>query len=901
MPSLPDGLSSSERQRWLSFGQFITHEQNYLDALHKLQYEIYNQFVRDDAIIDRDVSYAIFGTHRQICKLHQFLQVLLEVCVREWPEQTRAGWMLWAMVGQPGLLQLYRSFVQNYANVMALYAREVERNALFAWFVTTKLQEFGERLDFSDYFIMTVQRVPQLVMEVRELCSVTPVNHPDRELLERCLQRVVHIAEQLNVAQGRSETVQMVMGVVEGCEAVRGQRFLHDRHQCQLLHSELLEMVEDATSCPRQTVLLLSDRLVCLQAPQQSFTRIYSTQQEHALGSLRWAIPLQELQLGREKSLSAEVCPQDTIRYVRDFQTITDMRELVCTFHHEHDTLGEGVFGSELDKIWSTVLPKKENEREASLLYVKGRLGAPHILRTRNALSKKEWLDWIRLARLALHPANLPAWWGSVTCTERSVQYEQPLFVRTFQAGECRGYWSVTGGCCYVPNVESFAYSNELFRAWSRRKHILWISSLDDGNNNSRISLYTHDRTTHAVDERASFTLVNMTITCMAHVPEGRVDEGPNDTVWISTWKRLLIYSATFPLVHERLKSITIKGTPNRILYSARRVLVGTTTGRLLIFSIMADDRWNLRTPQQILLRGGSIEAMALHCSSVVYIAVGAYLHVFDGNAGIFVQMATSRSNAPQDRKPIAQLECSTHGLWIVRHRSGEISLYHTQSFQHLLDVDVLGHVMSFLGTNQISGGTKPPFAITVTSLKVVDDMLWAGTNIGVVLCLQLPQYGNVPTKADLLAVAHHGHVQNVTTIIPIHSLRMIQPEQAVGALFDQQLVDNLYRNTRRTVRDFIVRGVGIDAASLAYIDNVANGVETSRAVASCSTGRGYAHLESPEHERTWSPNSTLIVTGGRGYARWSSSMPDNVTAQLSRTKTIDQDKNIILWEMRLA
>lgn len=33
-----DGRSASDRKRWWTFSHFVTHEQNYLDALHKLQY-----------------------------------------------------------------------------------------------------------------------------------------------------------------------------------------------------------------------------------------------------------------------------------------------------------------------------------------------------------------------------------------------------------------------------------------------------------------------------------------------------------------------------------------------------------------------------------------------------------------------------------------------------------------------------------------------------------------------------------------------------------------------------------------------------------------------------------------------------------------------------------------------
>uniref|UniRef100_A0A8W7PFR8 Uncharacterized protein n=1 Tax=Anopheles coluzzii TaxID=1518534 RepID=A0A8W7PFR8_ANOCL len=326
-----------------------------------------------------------------------------------------------------------------------------------------------------------------------------------------------------------------------------------------------------------------------------------------------------------------------------------------------------------LDALHKLQYPAKQTEREATLLQVRGASGERHYLKTGDAARKQEWLDWLRLARLALHPTNATAWWAGAAHLPQEAPLERPLLVRTFRAGDGRGVWSVSGGCCYVPRTDSPAYTNELYRAWSTGKHILWIGSSraadgdGDGSGSSRISLYTHDRTTHAVDERACFTLAHAQVTCLEHVPAGSVGDVPPDTVWIGTRRKLLIYSATLPLVGARLGQLRVKGTPNRLLYSARRLLLGTGTGRLLIFSIRPDGVWDLRTPQQLCLHGGSVEAMVSH-RSLVYLAAGTRLHVFDSVAGLVVQTNRSPATTPADRQAIVLLRCTIHGLWIVRH-----------------------------------------------------------------------------------------------------------------------------------------------------------------------------------------------------------------------------------------
>ncbi|XP_061503561.1 uncharacterized protein LOC11175795 isoform X3 [Anopheles gambiae] len=767
------------------------------------------------------------------------------------------------------------------------------RNFLFSWFVTGRLRGLGERLSFSDYFIAPVQRLPQLVLELRELSEATPASDPDRAVLERCVQRAVYLAEQLNVARERADLIQRVVG--------------GDRRRCQFLHSELLVETgfDGRPSGPRwRLVVLLSDRLVGVDPAQ---------------GDLKWAIPLQELQVA-SRPTDGSVCSHDTFGYVRDFQTVTQMRELVCTFHHQQPTLGEGVFAEILDTIWSIVLPAKQTKREATSLQVRGASGEWHYLKTGDAARKQEWLDWLRLARLALHPTNATAWWAGAAHLPQEAPLERPLLVRTFRAGDGCGVWSVSGtrqahctttnthlptfpwypqvsgGCCYVPRTNSPAYTNELYRAWSTGKHILWIGSSraadgdGDGSGSSRISLYTHDRTTHAVDERACFTLAHAQVTCLEHVPAGSVGDVPPDTVWIGTRRKLLIYSATLPLVGARLGQLRVKGTPNRLLYSARRLLLGTGTGRLLIFSIRPDGVWDLRTPQQLCLHGGSVEAMVPH-RSLVYLAAGTRLHVFDSVAGLVVQTNRSPATTPADRQAIVLLRCTIHGLWIVRHRSSAISLYHARCFKHLLDVDV----------RELAGPVLANVQLSVTSLAIADDrLLWVGTNAGVVLSMQLPAHASVPIRPDLHGVACHGHLRDVSLILPMPSLRMRSAE-GVDTVLDPALIDLLYGGTRNGARDFVVRMVGVQVDQIGYVDTDSEGSRCDQTPASEEEEES---CERKEHEATWAPNSTLIVTGGQGYGRWYPKTTDTSGLGESTDWTkepIDEQENLILWEMRLT
>uniref|UniRef100_A0A182W4H4 DH domain-containing protein n=1 Tax=Anopheles minimus TaxID=112268 RepID=A0A182W4H4_9DIPT len=882
---ISDELSIYQQKRWLTFDQFIVHEQNYLDAMHKLQYGIYAVLLKDEAIVNPDIANAIFGTHQKICKLHQFIQPLLEVCVKEWSERYLAGWLIWAMLEQPALVPLYKTFIHNYPRAH-------------------KLRELGEQRNFNDYFIMPVQRIPQLVLELKEMLKSTVNTDADHDMLGRCVERATLLGEQLNAASG---------------------------YQCALLHSETLTEVL-SNGIGTRLVLLFSDRLVCVKPPdmrshQPGPSRRKPCQPESGLfGALKWVLPLQDIEMdGGEcgvpsmPSTLGSDSLNDFIGYMRDFETLSQVRDLMDTFQQPHESLSQTDVCEELDKIWSTVMPPEDTLDEATLLRVKVKHGKPRILKLVSVDAKKEWCNAIRLGQLALMPENSPAWWNGMVYAP----YE-PLFVKKLQAGEQDA--TVTGGCSYVPNTNSSAYSNELFRVWSKQQHVLWISTMDE-RKNSKICLYTHDRIRNVISERANFTLPSTRVTCMAYVPEGTVGDTPTDTVWITTRTRLLIYSATFPMITDRLKTILVQGLPNRILYHAQRVFVATAGKRLLIFSMSETDVWQLKTPQR--WQCGPVNAMTA-IGSYVCIAVHAKIHMYDCSTGTFIKKITSPRTSYEDTRYIALLQYSVHGLWVARVRSGIVSLYHPRSYKHLLDIDVGEHITRFQLDN--ADDRRLFMRLFVISMMVVDDRLWVGTDVGILLSMQLPKHANVPIMIDQLLVAYHGHLQNVNVIIPLPSMRA-REETVDNIEFLPGIIETLFRNTRKASRDLLSASVGIDDSNLTFVDACSTYSDTQDSermeVDEVNVSDEYADgarlwdedeetsAAETDNHTPWIPDSTLIITGGYGYLKReyktspSPSLNDamrslsvsNLTEAAGNwnSNKISKNGNLILWETRMS
>ena len=83
-------------------------------------------------------------------------------------------------------------------------------------------------------------------------------------------------------------------------------------------------------------------------------------------------------------------------------------------------------------------------------------------------------------------------------------------------------------------------------------------------------------------------------------------------------------------------------------------------------------------------------------------------------------------------------------GLWVALHHSSTVSLYHTESFIHMQDINIASNVSRALG-----GSSKR--SIYVTALSAAKGLLWVGDNLSSYLTLSstLPtRWG--PTLASL-------------------------------------------------------------------------------------------------------------------------------------------------------
>ena len=333
--------------------------------------------------------------------------------------------------------------------------------------------------------------------------------------------------------------------------------------------------------------------------------------------------------------------------------------------------------------------------------------------------------------------------------------------------------------------------------------------------------------------ELGSIVLSSCSVRAVIHVPGMTNNSSPassydnGDLVWVATDDhRILFYSATDPERGTEMGRLMLPADVVSMVYHHGQVWVGLTNGTVAVFRRAATGGWD-SVPLVSILLGAEPVSVLLPCSGCLYASCGRRVMVLD-MAGIIVRSFTLASDQDDN---IGHMAVAGVGLWVATHNSSVISLYHTESFIHMRDINIAGNVNRVLTARDTmaNGGVKRPVA--VTALSATKGLLWIGTNVGMALTIPLPRLEGVPIvsgKANISYHAHFGPVRmfltlstSVTTAdpapVPVVTRRpstidhnTIQEEQ------EQETTEASTRNLRKQISDgHLLLGTGPGPSSL--------------------------------------------------------------------------------------
>ncbi|XP_042146712.1 rho guanine nucleotide exchange factor 10-like protein isoform X3 [Ixodes scapularis] len=804
LPAMPPGLTPEQTKRRLIVNNIVESENSYVGSLQRLICDFKRPLVNSQPplVSQRKVD-TMFFRLEEILQCHTLFGIALTQCVCEWDERERIGDVFLASFSKSVVLDIYSDFINNFSTAMETAKQAAKSKSAFSEFLKMKQIYSPDRLSFFGLMVKPVQRFPQFILLLQDLLKQTPKGHLDRMSLQLALTQLELLAEALNERKRAAEQHHAVLQVLGSLEskfslkalaaAAASSTSVDGADHFLLRQDDVLQLEVDQSGLviksKARRIFLLNDLLVCVTVTSRPSSEGGHTGGRERL-SLKWAVPLQEVDVqediapatrnllassGRARNSAGRLIPignpgecsgsmqilyDELTDLVHDLEVMSRISVLVTSLKRPYPEITCETVQSVTRSIQEAVRHKDEeitlldscclqlalpHKSKSQKVQVSFQLSSPAV--------KRDWTTDLRLAKLALDQNNMPAW--DVPEQDKRPSSKLPLLVRLVPLYPATTPTEVKCGCFYSVSPSS---------PGGLRAQFLWLCSTD-GVNSHLVILSLHHIALRSV---GAFDLPESRIAAMEAVPPPPDPEAPQappppgaaETVWITTEsKRLILLMASCPDKWTEVGSTTVLAPVTRILYHCECVYVALTSGSLNIYRRdPATGGWDLNSPGVLVLGTEPITSL-LPLGTSLYCACADKIYVLDAFTS---DIQRTHTLGQEDGSQAYLMAHSGTGLWIALKNSSRISLYHTETFRHLQDVDVADGVGRFLAAKQ--GSVRPP--VTVTSLVAGRGLLWVGTSAGVVLTLPLPRLEGVPILGGRTYLAHHGHRGPVTFLL---------------------------------------------------------------------------------------------------------------------------------------
>ena len=274
----------------------------------------------------------------------------------------------------------------------------------------------------------------------------------------------------------------------------------------------------------------------------------------------------------------------------------------------------------------------------------------------------------------------------------------------------------------------------------------VWVNAAQ--GKSSHLRIYSAQSSQQiSLKELGTITLSSCGVVAVVFVP------GPEELVMVATDdRRILFYSASEPERGCELGRLVVPGDIASLVQHCGQVWVGLQTGSLVILR-QREGSWEQAQALNTLLLGAEpVSVLVPSTSNCLLASCGRRVMMLD-LAGQISRSFTLAQDCPDSGlSNIAHMAVAGVGLWVNLANSSVISLYHTESFIHMRDIDISSNVTRVLTARDSSR------AVTVTALSAAKGLLWVGTNVGIALTIPLPRLEGVPIKSGRANISYHAH-----------------------------------------------------------------------------------------------------------------------------------------------
>ncbi|XP_029451616.1 rho guanine nucleotide exchange factor 10 isoform X2 [Rhinatrema bivittatum] len=825
MSPMPEGLSQQQVVRRYILGAIVDSEKNYVDALRRIleQYEKPLADMEPRLLSERKVK-MVFYRVKEILQCHSLFQIALASRVSEWDSAEMIGDVFVASFSKSMVLDAYSEYVNNFSTAVGVLKKTCATKPAFLEFLKQSQESSPDRITLYGLMMKPIQRFPQFILLLQDMLKNTTKGHPDRLPLQMALTELETLAEKLNERKRDAD---------QRCEIKQIAKAMNERYLNKLLSSgnrylirsdDMVETVYnergEIIKTKERRIFMLNDVLMCAKVnarSSQESSDIASASQRYLL---KWSVPLGHVEVieygsSEEQGENHRYPPQhvaekiavntppnkfymgpgqlyhDLQNLLHDLNVVSQITQLVGNLKGNYQNLNQVVAQDWTCGLQKLILKKEDEIRAADRcriqLQLPGKLdksGRPTfftaIFNTCTPTTKQSWVSNLQMAKLALEEENQLGWFCIEDDGNQIKKQKHPLLVKHMPVMMSKQQEFKVE--CGVYNPEPYLSDENQTELLSVEHGFLWIGSCT--NQMGQIAIVSLQNCSPKVIECFN---VESRILCMVYIPEDEkqreLNQAPDSeneapkasdipTICLGMEEgSISVYKSCQGSKKVRLQHFFTpeKSTVMSLTYRARCLYAGLVNGNMAVYTKAEDGFWNSESP--VLIKLGVLPVRSLLVmENTIWAASGGQIFII-GTETCTVEHQLEAHH--EEGMVISHMAVAGVGIWIAFTSGSTLRLFHTETLEHLQDINIATPVH-----NMISGQQR----VSVTSLLVCHGLLLVGTNLGIIVALPIPRLQGIPKVTGRGMVSYHVHSGSVKFLVMAASINKKNKRKCINS-----------------------------------------------------------------------------------------------------------------------
>ncbi|XP_034051320.1 rho guanine nucleotide exchange factor 10 isoform X2 [Thalassophryne amazonica] len=956
----PEGLSQQQLVRRCILDSILESEKNYLDALKRIleQYEKPLSLIEPRLLSDRKLKMTFYRV-REILQCHFLFQIALASRVAEWDSLEMIGDVFVASFSKSMVLDAYSEYVNNFSTAMAVVRKTCASKPAFLEFLKHRQESSSDRVTLYGLMMKPIQRFPQFILLLQDMLKNTPVGHADRLPLQMALTELETLADKLNEKKREADQRCEIRHIAKAMNERYLNKLLSNGSRYLIRSDDMVETVYnergEIIKTKERRLFLLNDVLMCA-------TPNIRSQDGSGSGSggashdqkflLKWSVPLSFVEVlefgsnedmadtsrypaphsGEKVVINAKpnklyVGPgqlyQDLQNLIHDLSLVNQISGMISSLKGNYQNVNPTVAQDWVSGLQRLILKKEEEIRAADRCRIQLQLPGKQdklgkatyfsaVFNTLGPAIKQSWISNLQMAKLALEEDNLQGWFFAEDNGNQIKKQKHPLLLRQMPVVMSKlQEFKVE---CAVHNPEPHFNAESTADAPAVGHGCVWVASCT--SQMGQIAIVAMQNSSPKVTECFN---VESRILCMAYVPADQPQENgdkavenndippgkTSDTPTVCLGMEegsIIVYKSSQRSKKVRLQHFFTpdKSTVTSLVYTKRCLYVGLVSGSVAVYSRSQGASWSCDTPKLLKLGVLPVKTI-LAVEENLWASSGGQVFIISTHTHSVEQLEAHQ----EEGMVVSHMVVAGVGIWIAFSSGSTLRLFHTETLQHLQDINIATPVHSILYGNQ---------RVSVSSLLVCHGLLLVGTNLGVMVALSVPRLQGIPKVTGRGMVSLHTHSGPVKFLI-VAAAVCNQPcgvsfstQPAEGGEDAEPPSDSLPPPPDSLPPPPQGRGVWLGDAgctTMALQDYVSSSPCGSLAPSQSSLEHGtedgalYDVLHDPAHHQRSrrsskvDVSSLLVVSGGLGHRR--------INKKTKQSRHEDTTSTIMVWQIPLV